>query len=122
MNGNKLRKKTCSCSSACQSQNGYLPDGCIRMTCILYVALSFAISFPCDPRERFLYPYICCLSGLSCDFYTQGRTNSPCVFEYNEYFDYLCTRFWYILGDGHQMRDTDSWDSYFYALVRGNQR
>lgn len=46
----------------------------------------------------------------------------PYVSEYNEYFDYLCTQFWYILGGGHQMRDTDSWDSYYYALVRGNQR
>ena len=32
-------------------------------------------------------------------------------------FDYLCTLFWYILGGGHQRRDTDSWDSYYYALV-----
>jgi hypothetical protein len=47
---------------------------------------------------------------------------SPCGFEYNEYFDYLCTRFWYILGGEHQMHDTDSWDSYYYTLVRGNQR
>lgn len=31
-------------------------------------------------------------------------------------------KFWYIFGGEHQMHDTNSWDSYYYSLVRGNQK
>ena len=31
-------------------------------------------------------------------------------------------KFWYIFGGEHQMHDTNSRDSYYYSLVRGNQK
>lgn len=31
-------------------------------------------------------------------------------------------KFWYIFGGEHQLHDTNSWDSYYYSLVRGNQK